>query len=53
MIMGSAMFLPDNNILAASAVHGRILKMNASGEVLWSLKTDKQIFRVFYLENPF
>ena len=52
-IMGSTSFLEDGNILAASAVNGTIVKMNTSGEVMWTLKTANRIYRVVYVEDPF
>jgi arylsulfate sulfotransferase len=53
VIMGSATSLADNNILAASAVTGSIVKMNPAGTVLWQLKTTAPIFRVEHVTDPF
>jgi arylsulfate sulfotransferase len=53
VIMGSTIFLPDGNILSASAVNGRIVKMGTSGEVRWTLKTADRIYRVEYVSEPF
>lgn len=51
--MGNAMLLSDENIITVSAKIGTILKMNKSGDVLWSLKTGGRIYRVGYIDNPF
>jgi hypothetical protein len=53
MIMGSTSVLPDNTLLAASAVNGKIIKLDESGSVLWSLKTASRIYRVEYVIDPF
>lgn len=51
-IMGSALLLPDKNILAASAVNGRLVQLTQAGDVHWQLKTASRVYRVEHVAKP-
>lgn len=52
-IMGSTMLMPDQSILSASSNNSQFVKMNAAGQVLWSVKIAQPIYRAEYVGNPF
>ena len=52
-IMGSAMMLPDQHLLAASSTNSRIVKTDAAGVVLWSIKLAEPFYRAEFVGNPF
>lgn len=52
-IMGSALLMSDDHLLAASAVNGSILKVDMAGNIKWKLKTADRIYRAEYVESPF
>lgn len=52
-IMGNAMFMPDQSVLATSATNGTIIKSDVHGNIAWTLKVKDPIYRGEYVGDPF